>query len=56
MESGKADNPLNLALSTPEDVRERSIDLNTGFEEQTKRWELIVKYHGNLEEIGRAHV
>ena len=51
MESGKADNPLNLALSTPEDVRERSIDLNTGFEEQTKRWELIVKYHGNLEEL-----
>ncbi|MDE7300401.1 MAG: S8 family serine peptidase [Lachnospiraceae bacterium] len=51
MESGKADNPLNLALSTPEAMREKSIDLNTGFQEQTRRWELIVKYHGDLEEL-----
>ena len=51
MESGKADNPLNLALSTPEAMREKSIDLNTGFQEETRRWELIVKYHGDLEEL-----
>ena len=51
MESGKADNQLNLAVATPEAEREKTQDLNTGFNEVTKEWELIVKYHGNLEEL-----
>lgn len=51
MESGKADNQLNLAVSTPEAEREKTRDLNTGFNEITKEWELIVKYHGNLDEL-----
>lgn len=51
MESGKADNQLNLAMSTPESEREKTRDLNTGFNSTTKEWELIVKYHGSLEEL-----
>lgn len=48
MESGKADNSLNLAVSLPEAQRQASDSLNTGYDAATKRWELIVKYNGDL--------
>ncbi|MBQ9135398.1 MAG: peptidase S8, partial [Lachnospiraceae bacterium] len=48
MESQKFENLLNLALETPETVRDRSLNLNVGFEEETRTWELIVKYNGSL--------
>lgn len=51
MESGKADNPLNLALSTMPEERGKTQDLNVGYLEQTRQWELIVKYVGNIEEL-----
>ncbi len=46
MESGKADNSLNLAISLPEAERVSSAALSTGYDAATNRWELI--------EIGRA--
>lgn len=49
MESGKADNSLNLAVSLPESARESSAALSTGYDTLTNRWELIVKYNGDLE-------
>ncbi len=49
MDSQKFENILNLALETPEEVREKSLTLNIGFEPETKTWELIVKYNGSLE-------
>ncbi len=49
MESGKADNSLNLAVSLPEAERESSAALSTGYDSLTNRWELIVKYNGDLE-------
>lgn len=44
----KFENMLNLALETPEEVREKTLNLNVGFEEQGRTWELIVKYNGSL--------
>ena len=43
----KIENLLNLALEVPEDTREKSLNLNVGYEEGG-RWELIVKYNGDL--------
>lgn len=44
----KIENVLALALQTPDSVREKSLNLNVGFTEETRTWELIVKYNGNL--------
>lgn len=44
----KIENILALALQTPEPVREKSLNLNVGFTEETRTWELMVKYNGNL--------
>lgn len=46
----KIENVLALALQTPEPVREKSLNLNVGFTEETRTWELIVKYNGDLRE------
>ncbi len=40
---------MNLALSVPEETRERTEELNVGYDRVERTWEIIVKYHGNLE-------
>lgn len=45
----KRENMLNLALETDEAQRARTENLNVGFDAATATWELIVKYHGDLE-------
>ncbi len=45
----KLENLLQLALQTPEEIREETDDLNTGFDSSARTWELIVKYHGSLD-------
>lgn len=47
----KLEDILALALETPETVREQTDTLNVGFDSATRTWELIVKYHGSLEEL-----
>lgn len=49
MEDQKAENLLNLALSVPEEIRERTEELNVGYDRVERTWEIIVKYHGDLE-------
>lgn len=44
----KLEDLLNLALETPEEVRRQTDTLNVGFDEASRTWELIVKYHGSL--------
>ena len=44
----KLEDQLQLALETSEEDRARTEDLNVGFDRETKRWELIVKYQGSL--------
>lgn len=51
MDSQKNENLLNLALDTAFLERERSLELNVGFDAQEKTWEVIVKYHGSLEAL-----
>lgn len=51
MDSGKTDNQLSLALSITNEEREKTLDLETGFLPEEKRWELIVRYTGSLERI-----
>ena len=43
MEDQKAENLLNLALSVPEEMRERTEELNVGFNRKERTWEIIVK-------------
>ena len=47
----KLEDLLNLALETPEAVRRQTDTLNVGFDEETRSWELIVKYHGTLDSL-----
>ncbi len=47
----KLEDLLNLALETPEAVRRQTDTLNVGFDEESRSWELIVKYHGTLERL-----
>ena len=46
--SQKLENLLNLALETPENIREKTDMLNVGFQTGDQTWEVIVKYHGSL--------
>lgn len=49
MDSQKNENLLNLALDTAIVERERSLELNVGYNMQEKTWEVIVKYNGSLQ-------
>ncbi len=49
--SGKTGNELKLAVSLSEEERSRSEQLQSGYNEQTKEWEVIAKYHGDLEKL-----
>ena len=49
MDSQKIENELNLALDSTLEEREKSGNLNVGFDEADKTWELIVRYTGSLE-------
>lgn len=51
MDSGKASNDLNLALDVDEQVREKSADLDVGYNPEDSSWELIVRYNGDLSRI-----
>lgn len=51
MDSQKNENLLNLALDTGLVERERSLELNVGYDVQEKTWEVIVKYHGSLQAL-----
>lgn len=44
----KIENLLNLALEASDAEREKSLNLNQGYDRETKTWELIVRYHGDI--------
>ena len=46
MNDQKLDNLLNLAMDATDREREKSENLNVGFDEKQKRWDVIVKYSG----------
>ena len=56
MDSQKNENLLNLALDTPLSDRERSLELNVGYDAEERTWEVIVKYHGSLQELEQRRI
>lgn len=55
MESEKFENLLNLALDATERERQKSLNLGVGYEPETTRWELIVKYSGDIMRLSREN-
>lgn len=44
----KFENQLNLALDLSEEEREKSKDLDAGYDKETDQWEIIFRYAGTL--------
>lgn len=51
MMSQKIENILNLALEATPEERERSGELDVGYDLEEREWELIIKYSGSLESV-----
>lgn len=51
MNSQKADNQLNLALDATEEERQKSLELDVGYDPLEQEWDLIIKYSGNLDAV-----
>lgn len=51
MEGQKMENLLNLALDATEEEREKSLELEVGYDPVEQEWDVIVKYSGSLENI-----
>ncbi|MCM1499774.1 MAG: S8 family serine peptidase [Clostridium sp.] len=51
MTESKISPELNVAIGIPEAEREKSLDLNVGYNENFGEWELIIRYTGNLDVI-----
>lgn len=51
MPDQKLDNQLNLAIDTSMEEREKSLDLNVGFDTEGNVWDVIVKYSGDVQSL-----
>ena len=51
MNNQKIENQLNLAIEATPLEREKSMDLDVGFDKTLKTWEVIVKYFGTDEDL-----
>lgn len=51
MANQKIENLLNLALEATEEEREKSLNLDVGYDPIERTWEVIVKYSGSLEPL-----
>ncbi len=51
MTSQKVENLLNLALDATEEEREKSLELDVGYNPIDREWDLIIKYSGELGEV-----
>ena len=49
MADQKLENLLNLALDATEEERDKSLELNVGYNPIEREWELIVKYSGSMD-------
>lgn len=50
----KFENQLNLALDLNKEEREKSEDLDAGYDKETNQWEVIFRYAGTLDTIRRS--
>lgn len=53
MNSEKIDNQLKLALDSSAEQREKTADLNLGYDAANNTWELIVRYAESLDDVRR---
>lgn len=51
MDNSKIENILNLALSSTTEEREKSDNLNVGYNAAENTWEVIVKYNGDISKL-----
>ena len=51
MDDQKIENLLNLALDASVQERERSSSLETGYDEETDTWEVIIRFTGELKDF-----
>lgn len=51
MPNQKLENMLSLALDATEAERQKSLELDVGYDAIEREWDLIVKYSGNLDDI-----
>jgi len=51
MENEKIENLLNLAMDATPEEREKSLELDVGYDAAQRTWEVIVKYGGTTEEL-----
>ncbi len=56
MVSQKNENVLNLALEASPREREKSLELDVGYQAGEREWTLVVKYSGSLEEVKKIAV
>ena len=48
MASQKVENLLNLAMDATEEEREKSLELDVGYDAALREWDLIIRYSGDL--------
>ncbi|MCH5266544.1 MAG: hypothetical protein J1F02_11630 [Lachnospiraceae bacterium] len=51
MADQKIENLLELSLDIPESVREKSENLSAGYDEEERKWEVIIRYSGDITEL-----
>ena len=51
MPDQKLENVLNLALDATEEERQKSLELDVGYDAILREWDLIVRYSGSLDEL-----
>lgn len=56
MTSQKNENLLNLALDSSPEEREKSMQLDVGYNQEEREWTLIIKYSGSLEPVKQIAV
>lgn len=51
MPNQKLENLLNLSLEATPQEREKSMELDVGYDAASRLWDVVVKYSGNLEQV-----
>lgn len=56
MQNQKLENLLNLALSSTPEEREKSLNLNVGYNPGERSWDVIVKYSGDISGLSQLGI
>lgn len=56
MNNQKIGDLLNLALSATPSERERSMELDVGFQRELRRWDVIIRYSGDIDSLASEEI